>query len=493
MSRVDDLGKNFFYNSKEELVLAVGLWNMKQGTDAKVGRLDQGRLYFKCKHSEKCKLKPIKAHSNVVATYVAKRIRDDGEIIKPKSIMAGLINEFDFRIKYDVALSARNLGLEMIYGRFDDLFILLPKYLHALQQANPGTLIDLEVDEKCRFKHLFVALRASISPFYFDLRPVIVVDGTHLKMKNNGILFIVVAKDGNEQVFPLAFGVGPIENDESWKCFLSHVREGCGQPDNLLVVSDVHVSIANAHLLNKIKGYGQAVVELFCQAAYAYEHSEFTRAMSSMAHLNPRAYEKLMRVCLEKWARSQCPVNRYSFLTSNVVESLNARLLWARHLSICSMLEAIRMVLEQWFNDRLVAAQESDELLTLEATQKISAEISKSRCYTTKRTTDRKYRVHAGGRHFMVDLQSEANESVSDYVDTYYKRSSLIDTYSSAVNHLPPLQHWQNPLQIATITVLQNLSWRQAGRPRESRVPSAGERPSQRTTRAEASSSSKKK
>lgn len=43
---------------------------------------------------------------------------------------------------------------------------------------------------------------------------MIVVDGTHLKGKNKGVLFVAVTKDGNEQIFPLAIGVGPIENDE---------------------------------------------------------------------------------------------------------------------------------------------------------------------------------------------------------------------------------------------------------------------------------------
>ncbi|XP_057811370.1 uncharacterized protein LOC131025588 [Salvia miltiorrhiza] len=556
LSRVADLGKNSFYNSKEELVLAVGFWNMKQGAEAKVVRSDQGRLYYKCKHSDKCKfdvraschgggmwgvhkfkehscegelgiLKRIKAHSNVVAAYVEKRIRDDGEVIKPKSIMSELLREFGVRIKYDVALRARNLNLEKIYGRIDDSFLLLPKYLYALTQANPGTVMDFEVDENNRFKHLFLALAASITPFFFSLRPVIVVDGTHLKGKNNGILFVAVTKDANEQVFPLAFGVGPIENDESWKWFLSNVRQTFGQPDNLLVVSDAHVSIANAvkselpnathglcyyHLQNKIKGYGQAVVELFRQAAYAYTDSEFSRAMSAMAQLKPAAYGKLMRVGPEKWARSQSPVTRYSFLTSNAAEALNARLLWARRLPICSMLEAIRMVLEQWFNDRLASAEESDDLLTPEAKQKISAEISKSRRYTAKRTSERKYRVRAGDRRFMVDLQAkscecnefdldgmpcshaiaaitEAKEPVEDYVEAYYLRSSLVQTYSGAVNHLPPLEHWEIPFEVASDIILPNLSRRQAGRPRESRIPSAGERPTQRTTTADASSS----
>ncbi|XP_057802984.1 uncharacterized protein LOC131018277 [Salvia miltiorrhiza] len=559
-SRVDDLQKNSFYNIKDDLIIAVGLWNMKRGTETKVVRSDPGRVYFSCKHSDNCNFdlrasshgrgmwrvhklkehscegdlrtaKKIKAHSKVVAAFVANRIRDDGEVIKPKSIMAELVRDFGIKIKYDVALRARNLGMDMIYGRVDDSFLLLPRYLYALKEANPGTLYDLEADIDCRFKHLFVALAASISPFYFHLRPVIVVDGTHLKGKNSGILFVAVTKDGNEAVFPLAIGVGPIENDESWKWFMSHLRGACGEPDNLLIVSDAHVSIANAvksefpnathgicyyHLLNKMKGYGPGVAELFRQAAYAYEQSDYTRAMSAMAALKPKAYEKLLRVGPEKWARSQCPVSRYSFLTSNAAESFNARLLWARRLPICSMLEAVRLVVEQWFNDRLAAAQESDENLTPEAKQKLSAELVKSRRYTAKRTTERKYRVRASGRHYMVDLQkqscecnefnedqmpcshaiaaiTEANESVEDYVHSYYWNSSLVDTYSGDVNHLPPIENWNIPFRIASQLVLPNLSRRQAGRPKETRVRSAGERPTQNTSTAEASTSSKKR
>ncbi|XP_057791782.1 uncharacterized protein LOC131008766 [Salvia miltiorrhiza] len=414
-SRVDDLQKNSFYNSKDDLIIAVGLWNMKRGTETKVVRSDPGRVYFSCKHSDNCNFdlrasshergmwrvhklkehscegdlhtaKKIKAHSKVVAAFVANRIRDDGEVIKPKSIMAELVRDFGIKIKYDVALRARNLGMEMIYGRVDDSFLLLPRYLYALKEANPGTLYGLEVDIDCRFKHLFVALAASISPFYFYLRPVIVVDGTHLKGKNSGILFVAVTKDGNEVVFPLAIGVGPIENDESWKWFMSHLRD---------------------------QGLRPGVAELFRQAAYAYEESDYTRAMSAMAALKPKAYEKLLRVGPEKWARSQCPVSRYSFLTSNAAESFNARLLWARRLPICSMLEVVRLVIEQWFNDRLAAAQESDENLTPEAKQKLSAELVKSRRYTAKRTTERKYRVRASGRHYMVDLQKQSCDATN--------------------------------------------------------------------------------
>ncbi|XP_057808609.1 uncharacterized protein LOC131023083 [Salvia miltiorrhiza] len=179
------------------------------------------------------------------------------------------------------------------------------------------------------------------------------------------------------------------------------------------------------------------------------------------------------------------------------------------------MLEAIRLVIERWFNDRLAATQESDEHLTPEVKQKLSAELIKSRRYTAKGTTERKYRIRASGRYYMVDLQkkrcecnefdldqmpcshaiaaiTEANESVEDYVHSYYWRSSLVDTYSGDVNHLPPIENWNIPFEIASELVLPNLSQRQAGRPRKTRVRSACERPTQSTSTAGASSSRKK-
>ena len=47
-------------------------------------------------------------------------------------------------------------------------------------------------------------------------RPTIAIDGTHLKGKNKGILFIATTIDSNDQIFLIAFGVGDIENDRSW-------------------------------------------------------------------------------------------------------------------------------------------------------------------------------------------------------------------------------------------------------------------------------------
>ena len=51
-----------------------------------------------------------------------------------------------------------------------------------------------------------MALGPSINGFLSSCRPVISIDATYLKEKYKGVLFVAVTKDGNEQIYPLAFG-----------------------------------------------------------------------------------------------------------------------------------------------------------------------------------------------------------------------------------------------------------------------------------------------
>ena len=64
-----------------------------------------------------------------------------------------------------------------------------------------------------------MAFGAGISGFHTSIRLVIVVDGTFLKSKYLGTLFVAVSKDGNNQIYPLAFGIGDSENNAYWEWF----------------------------------------------------------------------------------------------------------------------------------------------------------------------------------------------------------------------------------------------------------------------------------
>ena len=83
-----------------------------------------------------------------------------------------------------------------------------------LEQQNPKTVTKLQVDEDNRFEICFMAFGACIFDFRTCCRSTIAIDGTHLKEKYNGILFITITMGDNDQIFPIAFGVGHLENDQ---------------------------------------------------------------------------------------------------------------------------------------------------------------------------------------------------------------------------------------------------------------------------------------
>ena len=81
-----------------------------------------------------------------------------------------------------------------------------------IEKENPGIVTRIHIDEENRFEYFFMALDPCITRFT-SCRPAVIIDGTHLKGKYKGVLYVVTAMDGNEQIFPIAFGVGDLEND----------------------------------------------------------------------------------------------------------------------------------------------------------------------------------------------------------------------------------------------------------------------------------------
>ncbi|KAH6771050.1 hypothetical protein C2S52_015853 [Perilla frutescens var. hirtella] len=414
--------------------------------------------------------------ARVIAKHFARKLVGKGVVLKPKEMMSELLREYRIQIDYSFALRSRNIAIEMIYGDYDKSYVQLPAFLHMVQLRNPGTLYEFFTTSENQFQYMFLALGPCIRAFQEGSRPVVVIDGTHLKGRNKRILFVAVTKDGNEQILPIAIGLSPIENDDSWKWFLSRLDITLGESEDLLIVSDQHQSIKNAvaavfprtahglcyyHLQNKIAKCGAHVIAMFKEAAYAYRTDVFQRHMSALELVSTPAYQKLCRIGPEHWSISQCPARRFNFMTSNVAESLNARLLWARRLPICSMLEVFRPIVEEWFVERKAAAQSWDHVLTPEAVNKLSK---------NHRTCD--------CREFELDLIPCSHAAAAirfsgghiyDFVDRCYKTETVVSMYDSMIMDLLSSEEWILP-PYGSPLVLAPVIKKQAGRPRMSRA-----------------------
>ncbi|KAH6755411.1 hypothetical protein C2S53_013452 [Perilla frutescens var. hirtella] len=447
----DTLHQGAIFRMKDDLALAHGgdcpfkcfavadghMWRIYKFNGTHTCHLDMGRIA------------PRQVPTRMLKKYFTRRLVDERVVLKPKEMMAELMREFGIHIDYSFILRTKNIAIQMI--------------------TSDG-----------RFKHSFLALGAYVNAFLQYARPVLVIDGTHLKGKNKRVLFVAVTKDGNEQILPVAVGLGPIEYDESWIWFLAHLHMALGDIDDLLIVSDQHQSIKNDvqavfprathglcyyHLKNKMTKRGKHVTTLFQEAAYAYRRDTFQESMSTLEQVCPNAYQKLCNIGPVHWSRSYCPVRRYRFMTSNA-----------------------------WFVKRRTAAQSSNHVLTDGITLKLSGNIDKRRSYAVRPTTlVTLWKFEVGREVYMVDLQNRTCDcrefeldlipcshaaavicctsgAIYDYVARHYRVEGLVGMYNSVIKGLPRPEHWIVPDIFAGRVVLAPEIRRRGRRPSMSRA-----------------------
>ena len=109
--------------------------------------------------------------------------------IRPKHIMDCIRAVYKLDIIYTKAHSALAYARELVRGTHASGYRDLPSYLYKIKQANPGTITELELDAKKRFKYLVIAFGACIKGFPF-MRRIIVIDGAHLSGKYRGVMLV---------------------------------------------------------------------------------------------------------------------------------------------------------------------------------------------------------------------------------------------------------------------------------------------------------------
>ncbi|KAK9291453.1 hypothetical protein L1049_019401 [Liquidambar formosana] len=97
------------------------------------------------------------------------------------------MEDFVVKISRSQAYRARRLALEMIDGSHQKQFTRMWDYAAELLRINPGSTIQLLTDTRDGpnaqpvFKRFYVCLHAIKSGFRAGCRPLIGVDGCHLK------------------------------------------------------------------------------------------------------------------------------------------------------------------------------------------------------------------------------------------------------------------------------------------------------------------------
>ena len=209
---------------------------------------------------------------------------------------------------------------------------------------------------------------SQIRTFRNHLRPMIIIDGAHLKSDfYNGVNLLAVGMDGNNQTLPIAYGICQGEDGPGWIWFLEQLKVCIGEERNLTIISDRHPGIIHAvkkvypkafhgyccrHLMMNAGIKAERFKTIFWKMCKAYTIPEFDSYLAMIQVAKPRAYKKLTDAQYSKWSRAHYVANRYNYLTSNSVESVNSLTRKARKLPVTMLMEFFRDLLQRWYYER---------------------------------------------------------------------------------------------------------------------------------------------
>nr|XP_016478742.1 PREDICTED: protein FAR1-RELATED SEQUENCE 4-like [Nicotiana tabacum] len=281
---------------------------------------------------------------------------------------------------------------------------------------------------------MFFAHAASVVGWSY-CRTIIAVDATFLKSKYRGVLFVVVSKDANNQIFPIFFGVAESENNKAYIWFFGEMRKAIQVRRELVFLSDRNQSIANGirkvfpeahhgiclyHFEKNLKQrHAKATaINLFQSAARSYKREDFNQLMSQLKSIDKKTYNYIMEEPPERWARSWFPRRRYDMLTTNMVESMNSVLLKGREMPILRMFDFIQEKLGEWFYEWRKKANETFHRVSIWAEEEMTKKMDLACKMFVFNLDSMLFRINSEGIKFIVDLKKRTCDCLEVAIST---------------------------------------------------------------------------
>ncbi|XP_020415474.1 uncharacterized protein LOC109947999 [Prunus persica] len=350
------------------------------------------------------------------------------------------------------------------------------------------------------------------------MRPVIVVDATHLKSKYKGVMFVANAFDCNRNIYPLTFGIGDLETDASWHWFFTKLHEDIGECPNLVIIFYRNVSIKNVwnkvfptaqhgicfyHMKGnmkctyKLKRHDQILMH-FKQAAKSYSIAELDCHFQKIKKKEHVA-QYLEQARLHKWSRAYMDGRCYNVMTTNIVESINSVLRFARMLPVVYLIGEIINLLVKWFTKhRELTMNCTTTLCPNFGVKKLRNRLEDAARINVIKLNNVQFNVLDGDMDGLVDLTNNncscrkfqleqlpckhvvavcrfLKLNVYSKASRYYTRDTWLDAYSNSIYPVQPHTIWVIPEDVQSRVVLPPMAKVMPGRRKKLRIPSQGE------------------
>ncbi|KAL6228323.1 hypothetical protein ACLB2K_002274 [Fragaria x ananassa] len=426
-----------------------------------------------------------------------------------------------YRTKID-ALNQLELCMKEQYAKVQD-------YAQELRRTDPNTTVDIMCDfnnleKQPIFKRMYICLGALKEGFKNGCRPILGLNGCHLKSPYGGQLLCAVGLDANNTTYVVAYAMVEMESKDSWIWFLSLLEKDLkitGEGNGFTFISDKQKGLLPAcelvlplaehrfcvrHLwtnFNK-KFPGKALKDQLWAIAKSTTMAYYWKEMTLLNQMDTNAYEWLTDPNEptrnpKHWCRAHFNgILKCDVLLNNLCESFNAFILLARSKPVISCFEEIRVKLMK----RIAVRKEKMTKVvdTICPKPREILEKNKVRASTDcipNATGSTKIEVESiGGNKYVVDLQMRTcacrrwnltgipckhavsaihfmREKPEDYMDACYLKKTYLATYSHTIQPVNGMDLWMPSDELA---ILPPQYTRQPGRPKTKRNKDAAER-----------------
>jgi hypothetical protein len=286
---------------------------------------------------------------------------------KIESMKATVLQDMFADVSTSKCKHAKQIVMEKLLSGMKNEYNRVFDYQLELLRSNPGSIVAVKLDPSNMHQNIFqsfyVCFNALKLGFKAGCRKVIGLDGCFFKGVVKGELLCAIARDANNQMYPLAWAVVEMETNETWKWFIAMLIKDLdinNNGDGWVFISDQQKGLINAmkdylpkaehrmcarHIYAnwRKKHRAHEWQKKFWAVAKASNKQDFNYYKAKLAQETPEGVKDMMRTDPEHWVRAFFPVgSKCESVDNNLCESFNHAIVDARFYPIISMQEKIR-------------------------------------------------------------------------------------------------------------------------------------------------------
>ena len=162
------------------------------------------------------------------------------------NLMEAVRKDFNVKVSLSQCYRARRKAWKKIRGTYADQYGKLWDYCGEIVRSNPDTSAYIHFKEDNEgipteeFQRMYICWGSLKRGFIEGCRPLVGVDGCHLKGLRGGMLLSAVGLDGNNQIYLLTYALVEKEDAANWSWFLKYLIRGINIPNEptFTIISD---------------------------------------------------------------------------------------------------------------------------------------------------------------------------------------------------------------------------------------------------------------